>query len=243
MKITKLKTHVELEYREHVYHIPYESYYQLKLYDIETIDTKSLKKISYVSDCYQAKEIALKSLKNPKTQYEIKQKLSSFSQEVIQETMHFLIQYHYIDDLKYMQLFTLTKRNYSKKMLSQKFKEKGIQFEQVDTYLKTIDDASRIIDTADKIIQGLKGLTIKQKQKKLQEKLYRLGFSYESIQSYLNTRSLEKEDEKQLLERLFIKKAHQLKGNPFEKCQSWIRYALSKGFEYEDAKRKCEDMK
>ena len=243
MKITKLKTHVKCEYLDKIYILPYESFYALHLSDIESIDKETLKKMSHISDRFQAKEIALKALKTPKTQYEIKQKLTIYSQDVVVETINFLKQYHYIDDLKYMQWYSELKRSYGKKMLSQRFKEKGIQFDLVEAFLKSLDESKRIIDVSEKIIKSLKGMTIKQKRIKLQEKLYRFGFSSDAIQSMMTTISVEKEDESKLLETLFLKKKQRLKGTSYEKCQTWIKYALSKGFDYDDAKTKCEDIK
>jgi SOS response regulatory protein OraA/RecX len=88
----------------------------------------------------------------------------------------------------------------------------------------------------------LKGLTLDIKKQKIYQKLYTLGFESDTIMPLLNTIEVLKEDELKLLDTHFNKRVSKLKGTPYEKCQLWIRYAISKGFNYQEAKMKCEEI-
>ena len=69
------------------------------------------------------------------------------------------------------------------------------------------------------------------------------GFSSSLILSKLDHHYSKDDDkEKELLRQLYYKTLPKLQGNPYEKCQKWVKKALSKGFSYQDAKSLCEDI-
>jgi SOS response regulatory protein OraA/RecX len=242
MTIHKLSNHVKLVHEEKVYHIPFDVFYTLKIYEDTQVDQALMTRLTYESLKFEGKEKAIKALKNPKTVYEMKQLLVSYDEKIVMDILKELKQYKWIDDQSYMKWYLDVHKNHGKKYYLKIFKEKGISFDLVDTFVKDIDDSLNIEHVFNQLNRTFKGLTLEIKKQKIYQKLYTLGFESETIMPLLDKIEVLKEDELKLLDTHFNKRVSKLKGTPYEKCQLWIRYAISKGFNYQEAKMKCEEI-
>jgi regulatory protein len=242
MTIHKLSNYVKLVHDEKVYQIPFDVFYTLKIYEDTQVDQAFMSRLLYESLKFEGKEKAIKALKNPKTVYEIKQLLSSYDEKIVIDILKDLKQYKWIDDQSYMKWYLEVHKNHGKKYYIKIFKEKGISFDLVDAFVDDINDSLNIEHVFNQLNRTLKGLTLDIKKQKIYQKLYTLGFESDTIMPLLNTIEVLKEDELKLLDTHFNKRVSKLKGTPYEKCQLWIRYAISKGFNYQEAKMKCEEI-
>lgn len=242
MKIVKTTHSVVIKHDTQTFKIYPEIFYSLKINEQEPLEKHILSRLTIESLKFEAKEKALKALRSPKTTYEIKQLLKAYDANIVNDIISALKQYKWIDDIAYMTWYVEIHGTYGKKYVSNVFKEKGIAFESVDSFLNTIDDQLKIEDVFFNLNKSIKGVTTEVKKRKIYQKLFALGFETTLITPLLSNISVPKEDELKLLDAHFNKRQSKLKGTPYEKCQLWIRYAVSKGFDYRDAKAKCEDI-
>ena len=242
MKILKSTHSVKITHENKAFNIPLDVFYSLKIYEDEPLDMKLIPRLTYESLKFEGKEKAVKALKNPKTIYEIKQLLSMYDDKIVSDILKDLKQYKWIDDSSYMKWYADTHQTHGKKYFLKIFKEKGIAFDLVNDFVREINEDVRIESVFNQLNRSIKGFTTNVKKQKIYQKLYTLGYDSSLITPLLERIEVLKEDESKLLDMHFNKRVSKLKGTSYEKCQLWIRYAISKGFNYQDAKLKCEDI-
>lgn len=242
MKIVKKERYVLVQHHELTYKLPREVFYTLHIDETTEVNQNMLQRLDYESNLYQAKEKSLRALKSPKTTFEIKTLLVNFPNQVIIDVISFLKHYHYLDDLAYMKWYHLSKPQHGKTRLSFVFKQKGIQFDQIHDYLETIDEQIMIETVAVSLLKSVKNMSYQETKQKVYQKLLRLGFNSSLSLSTIESLHIPKDLDESLLDQLFNKKHSKLKGNAYEKCQMFIKMAVSKGFDYHLAKKKCEEI-
>ena len=109
----------------------------------EDIDDDYLDFLIEDSESISAFDTALNFIsKTFKTQYEVKKKLyeKGYTSSVIEKTIKKLIDYNYIDDYAYAELYIKSSTKKSKREIENKLKAKGISSEILDSLLLEISD-------------------------------------------------------------------------------------------------------
>lgn len=140
----------------------------------------------------RAKQKALAILKRmDRTEYELRQKLrqAEYSDEIINRTMNYINQYHYVDDERFVENYILYKKGVkSIKQIRMELIQKGIEREMIDSFMVEEDmDEKAIIRAIRKKTQDVESLSREQKGK-LAAYLYRKGFTQDLIGKYIDFR-------------------------------------------------------
>lgn len=225
--------------------LPIDVFYRYKLRVGVTFDEKTYQKICDDARFSYCMQKALKLLKVPKTTYELREKLFSltYSLPVIKQVIKELETKGYLNDEMYMKTYHELRPSTGPKKLEFIFKRKGISHERIETFIASIDEHASLEIAFLKVIRKPSNRSFQKTKESIYHHLLSQGFSSSKIFSILDQRlNKNEEKEREALHTLFQKTYPKLKGNAYEKCQLWIKKALSKGFNYKDAKHKCEEI-
>lgn len=163
------------------------------------VDEKELEQAVIKSEEKRSFEKAISLIeKKMNTKKELKDKLlkRGFSEDCIKSTINKLEEYHYIDDDLYAKLFIEQNPNLSKKMISNKLMQKGINKEIIEKNLLCIDNETEYencMALAKKILKTSKIENFNDKQK-FMAKLVRRGFSFDIIKKVMSNLNYEIDD-------------------------------------------------
>lgn len=155
------------------------------------LDVKNMSKEDWLlANC---KERSLYIIQNySKTEKQLRDKLKQsgkYTDEIIDKTLEFLKQHHFIDDSEYAKRFIETHKNsYSKKVIKEKLYNKGIKKDIIDEAFENSEiefDENSIIKKlllkkCPDFFERKEEMDIKEKQKVLSY-LVRKGFSYNDV--------------------------------------------------------------
>ncbi len=136
----------------------------------------------------QAQDIALHYIAyKMRTEQEVRKKLfeKEYTEYIIERVIHFLIEYHYIDDMKYCKSYIKQRLQYNPKgvyILKMELKQKGIKQSIIDKAIENsdIDELNDAIKLLQKKCLYLDDIDEKNK-KRLFAFLQRRGYSYDII--------------------------------------------------------------
>lgn len=160
------------------------------------VDEKELEQAVIKSEEKRSFEKAISLIeKKMNTKKELKDKLlkRGFSEDCIKSTINKLEEYHYIDDDLYAKLFIEQNPNLSKKMISNKLMQKGINKEIIEKNLLCIDNETEYENCmafAKKFLKTSKIENFNDKQK-FMAKLVRRGFSFDIIKNVMSNLNYE----------------------------------------------------
>lgn len=160
------------------------------------VDEKELEQAVIKSEEKRSFEKAISLIeKKMNTKKELKDKLlkRGFSEDCIKSTINRLEEYHYIDDDLYAKLFIEQNPNLSKKMISNKLIQKGINKEIIEKNLLCIDNETEYencMALAKKFLKTSKIENFNDKQK-FMAKLVRRGFSFDIIKKVMSNLNYE----------------------------------------------------
>lgn len=160
------------------------------------VDEKELEQAVIKSEEKRSFEKAIFLIeKKMNTKKELKDKLlkRGFSEDCIKSTINKLEEYHYIDDDLYAKLFIEQNPNLSKKMISNKLMQKGINKEIIEKNLLCIDNETEYencMALAKKFLKTSKIENFNDKQK-FMAKLVRRGFSFDIIKKVMSNLNYE----------------------------------------------------
>lgn len=160
------------------------------------VDEKELEQAVIKSEEKRSFEKAISLIeKKMNTKKELKDKLlkRGFSEDCIKSTINKLEEYHYIDDDLYAKLFIEQNPNLSKKMISNKLMQKGINKEIIEKNLLCIDNETEYencMALAKKFLKTSKIENFNDKQK-FMAKLVRRGFSFDIIKKVMSNLNYE----------------------------------------------------
>lgn len=124
------------------------------------------------------------------TEHQIRQKLRQgfYPEKAVEEALRFGREYHYLDDSRYAKIYAEQKSaRLSRRMLSLKLSEKGIDREIIDRTLAELETEEE--DALDALIRkkniDFSGLTWQERQK-ICAYFMRKGFAYENILKKIN---------------------------------------------------------
>mgnify|MGYP001550266253 CR=1 FL=1 len=237
------KTYALVTFNEEVMNVPLDVFYRYHMKVGLIFDHIVYQEILNDIDYANCKHQALKLLRVPKTTYELKEKLSTYKKDIITQIIKELTDKGYVNDDAYMKLYHELRPSVGPKKLKFTFRNKGISFERIDTFLNTIDESASLEMAFEKVLKKTTKKSYSKSRESIYQYLMNQGFSSSLIMSKLD-HHYSKDDgkEKELLRQLFYKTLPKLQGNSYEKCQKWVKKALSKGFLYQDAKSLCEDI-
>ena len=148
-----------------------------------------LKQGEEISQIYiQAQDIALHYIAyKMRTEQEVRKKLfeKEYTEYIIERVIHFLIEYHYIDDMKYCKSYIKQRLQYNPKgvyILKMELKQRGIKQSIIDKAIENsdIDELNDAIKLLQKKCLYLDDIDEKNK-KRLFAFLQRRGYSYDII--------------------------------------------------------------
>ena len=136
----------------------------------------------------QAEDIALHYIAyKMRTEQEVRKKLfeKEYTEYIIERVIHFLIEYHYIDDMKYCKSYIKQRLQYNPKgvyILKMELKQRGIKQSIIDKAIENsdIDELNDAIKLLQKKCLYLDDIDEKNK-KRLFAFLQRRGYSYDII--------------------------------------------------------------
>ena len=136
----------------------------------------------------QAQDIALHYIAyKMRTEQEVRKKLfeKEYTEYIIERVIHFLIEYHYIDDMKYCKSYIKQRLQYNPKgiyILKMELKQRGIKQSIIDKAIENsdIDELNDAIKLLQKKCLYLDDIDEKNK-KRLFAFLQRRGYSYDII--------------------------------------------------------------
>lgn len=237
------KKYVELALKDDVLSIPLDVFYKYHIHNGFCFDDTLKQRILNDANYYWCLEDSYKHLKIPKTTFELKQKLQAYEPNIVKQVIQTLITKRYLDDVAYMKRYHELRPSLGPKKLSYTFKQKGIDHELIDPFIRSIDENKGLELALEKALKKTSTKSYQKQKEWLYLNLVSKGFSNSLVTSILE-KNIHKEesDEQKHMVSLFHKTAHKLKGNSYEKCQMWIKKATSKGFSYHDAKKLCEEI-
>lgn len=150
------------------------------------IDSKRLEEAVFQSEVKSAFEKGTDYLAvRMHTKKELSDKLlkKGFNKDVIKMAISKLEDYGYADDDAFAKQFVSLNSKYSKKMLENKLKQKGVSNEIISKYLSSdSDDSERVLceKQANKYLKG-KNLALPETKQKLYASLARKGFEFDVI--------------------------------------------------------------
>lgn len=168
-----------------------EAIYAMKLKEGIEVDTTLLEKTAVQAAYKNALNYSLNLLsKYYKTTHELKKKLKEkgYSDDAINSVIEKLKALGYLNDEQYIEAYIRSKQGVNKKNLYNKLIQKGLDREQVQSYLNNtdIDEYNIAMKAAEKKLKSLKGNPY-EKKAKLYSYLYSKGFEYETCNKIIDS--------------------------------------------------------
>lgn len=194
------------------------------------LDDFSLSEISYQDDIRKSYNQAIQYLaRRMRSEAEVRKALKDkdVDESIIQEVIHKLYEYSFLNDEEFAIAFVRTAMNTTDKgadLIRRELREKGITENLIDRALKEYpfeQELDTAIKLCEKFVQKNTRDSSRVMKQKLEQMLFRKGFSLGTIQTALSEMAMEKaEDEEMAALRKHAEKAHR-------------KYASLEGFEYE----------
>lgn len=194
------------------------------------LDDFSLSEISYQDDIRKSYNQAIQYLaRRMRSEAEVRKALKDkdIDESIIQEVIHKLYEYSFLNDEEFAIAFVRTAMNTTDKgadLIRRELREKGITENLIDRALKEYpfeQELDTAIKLCEKFVQKNTRDSSRVMKQKLEQMLFRKGFSLSTIQTALSEMEMEKaEDEEMAALRKHAEKAHR-------------KYASLEGFEYE----------
>ncbi|WP_026693424.1 recombination regulator RecX [Peribacillus kribbensis] len=210
--------------------------------------------IGFNDDIQKALNSALHYLSSRiRTETEIRNflKKKEYGESIIQEVIHKLYSYDYLDDGEFAKAYVRTQMNSSLKgrgVIYRELKEKGVPEEAIQTGLleypvdKELENAAKI---AEKTLKQAKSSSQREAVQKTEASLMRKGFSREIIQEVIKEADIEKEEDAEW-EAIVIQgmKAHRRcqKYTGYEYTQKMKQTLFRKGFPTDMIERFLEEL-
>jgi len=165
--------------------------YKYDLFVGMEIDQEYIEKVLLEEELAKAKDQALGYLcYRQRSEKEIIDKLrgKDFSEDIIENTLVFLREYNFVDDLEFARSFTKDKINLNKfgpQRIRHELYRKGISRDIIDEVLDEDNEYSRALELAKKKLPSYKNDDKAAKYRKLGGFLQRKGYSYECVSRIL----------------------------------------------------------
>jgi regulatory protein len=209
------------------------------------LDEFSLSEIAYQDDIRKSYNLAIQYLsRRMRSEAEVRKHLKDKEVDgsIIQEVIHKLYEYSFLNDEEFAIAFVRTGMNTTDKgtdMLHRELKEKGISETIIERALQEYPFEKELhtaIKLCEKFVQKNTRDSSRIMKQKLEQMLFRKGFSLGTIQTALAEIEMEKaEDEEMAALRIHAEKAHRkyanLEGYEFE--QKMKQTLFRKGFAFE----------
>ncbi|WKY46842.1 RecX family transcriptional regulator [Eubacteriaceae bacterium ES3] len=174
-----------------------------------------------------------------------------FSEEVIVKVMERLREYHYVDDQQYLNSYLSNNeavKKYGRKRIYYDLEKRGLAdhlLQKLDDYFSLEKEKKLCVTLAVKYESTVKGKSVRERQKKLYEKLMRLGYNHQMVLEAVNNLEWledqqDKEERFKRLEKDFQKAAEKLKKKGYEGYelkQRLINNLALRGYDYESIQR------
>lgn len=205
--------------------------------DFEELKNKEVFLLAY----YRAiKKICSKAF-SEQQMYQYLLKYESLDTQQIEELLNKLKEEGYLNDERYA-MDALTSFKYvtkGKNSIVQDLKNKGINEDIIEEVMKNYDDSddhNKIKMMISKLMNTIKGVSLKQKKQKMMDKLIQDGFGYDQIKEEIDLVFENEDDDFELIEKC-INKAHtryqkKYKGDLLR--QKVVNYCSQKGYRYDD---------
>ena len=172
--------------------------YTLKLNKGTEVDNEKLKEIIYKDNISKAKSKALRIInKAEQSEKTLRDKLSDYNDDILDEVIKYLINAKYIDDKGFAERIThsnSTISRFGKNKIKQNLYKKGIDRNYIEEAISNIDDIAELdnaIYLAKKKYKTIKDTDNRKIYQKLIQHLTYKGFSYDiskkAISSVMNT--------------------------------------------------------
>ncbi|MBS4192486.1 recombination regulator RecX [Bacillus sp. FJAT-49705] len=171
------------------------------------VDEFSLSEIAYQDDIRKAYNTAIQYLsRRMRSEKEVRQYLKDkeVDEIIIQEVVHKLYEYHFLDDKEYAIAFVRTFMNTTDKgsgLIRGELKEKGISEQLIDAalrefpYEKEFEVAKKL---RDKFVQKNTNDSSRIMKQKLEQMLMRKGYSHELIQAVVAESEIDKAEDAEM---------------------------------------------
>ncbi|MEH7126406.1 recombination regulator RecX [Bacillus sp. JJ1503] len=219
------------------------------------LDEFSISEIAYQDDIRKAYNRAIQYLsKRMRSEKEIRQYLAEkdVDEMIIREVIHKLYEYQFLDDKEYAIAFVRTSMNTTDKgsrIIRGELREKGITEDLIDlamkeySYEKEFEAAKKLCE---KFVQKNSRDSSRVMRQKLEQMLYRKGYSMEMIQAAITETDMDKgEDLEMAALRSHAEKAHRKFSalSDFEYEQKMKQTLYRKGFSIELIEQMIEELK
>ncbi len=219
------------------------------------LDEFSLAEIGYEDEIRKAYNMAIQYLaRRMRSEKEVRTYLAEkeVDEVIIQEVIHKLIEYTFINDEEFALAFVRTQLNTTDKgkaTVKKELKEKGISETLIEQALQEYpdeDELNKAIILCEKFVsKNIQDSTRVMKQK-LEQQLLRKGFSHQTIQAAIAETEMEKAEEEELtVLRKHAEKAHRKFSNlsEFEYEQKMKQTLFRKGFNLDLIEKVLEEYK
>ncbi len=217
------------------------------------LDEFSLNEIGYQDDIRKSYNMAIQYLsRRMRSETEVRKHLADKEVEepVIQEVVHKLYDYKFLNDEEYAKAFVRTQMNTSDKgkgLIRTELKEKGISPKLIDEALEVYSreaELSTAIRLCEKHAQKYGRDSSKILKQKLEQMLMRKGFNFDIIQEAISETEIEKEEDEELAALKYqAEKAKRKYANlpEFEYRQKMKQTLFRKGFSFDLIDRYLSD--
>lgn len=235
------KTSAFVTFNEEEIQVPVDVFYRYHMKVGHTYDHSTYQDILNDIDYANCKHRALKLLNVPKTAYEIKEKLTQYKKHIVTQVIKELMDKGYVNDDAFMKIYHELRPFIGPKKLKFTFRNKGVHVERINAFLNTIDESVSLELAFEKILKKTSKKSYQKSKESIYQYLMNQGFSSSLILSKIDQAYyIDDDKERELLSQLFYKTLPKLQGNLYEKCEQWLKKALTKGFSYQEAKSFCE---
>ena len=184
----KYKYYVYLDY-EFAFWMTWKEIWLWKIEENKEISFELFRDIMKNTVLERAKRKAINYLKTMnRTEMELRNKLKKelFPEEIIEQVIAYLYQYHYIDDDYYIENFIeYKKRGHSRRWMEERLRLKGISREKINKFFQAdYSEEEALRKAMEKKLRGKRIVTREEKQKIIAY-VYRQGFSISHAQEIL----------------------------------------------------------
>ncbi|MBP2242698.1 regulatory protein [Cytobacillus eiseniae] len=218
------------------------------------LDEFQLSEIAYQDDIRKSYNLAIQYLsRRMRSEAEVRKHLKEkeVDEPIIQEVVHRLHQYRFLNDEEFAIAFVRTQMNTTdkgKELIHRELREKGILENTIDRALQEYPyekELETAIALSEKFVQKNSCDSSKIMKQKLEMMLTRKGYSFEMIQAAIAEANMEKaEDEEMMALRTQTEKAHRKYANlpEFEYKQKMKQTLYRKGFTLEQIELVLEEL-
>ncbi|WP_066298876.1 recombination regulator RecX [Bacillus sp. FJAT-29937] len=219
------------------------------------LDAFSLSEIAYQDDIRKAYNRAIQYLsKRMRSEKEVRQYLAEkdVDEMIIREVIHKLYEYRFLDDKEFAIAFVRTAMNTTDKgsrIIRGELREKGISEDLIDLAMKEYsfeEEFEAALKLSEKFVQKNSRDSFRVMKRKLEQMLYRKGYSMEMIQAAIAETDMDKgEDLEMAALRSHAEKAHRKFStlSDFEYEQKMKQTLYRKGFSIELIEQMIEELK